>query len=30
VLMRAGSDQHPQVRAAADVTLQNLRQHGHI
>jgi len=30
VLMRAGSDQHPHVRAAADRTLENLRQHGHI
>lgn len=30
VLLRAGSDQHPQVRAAADRTIQNLRQHGHI
>jgi len=30
VLMRASSDQHPQVRAAANRTIQNLRQHGHI
>jgi len=30
VLTRAGADQHPQVRAAADRTIQNLRQHGHI
>lgn len=30
VLMRASSDDHPQVRVAADRTIQNLRQHGHI
>lgn len=30
VLMRARSDAHPQVRAAADRTIQSLRQHGHI
>lgn len=30
VLNRAGSDHHPQVRAAAHSTAQNLRQHGYI
>lgn len=30
LLMRASSDAHPQVRAAADRTIQSLRQHGHI
>lgn len=30
VLMRASSDDHPQVRVAADRTIQNLRLHGHI
>lgn len=30
VLMRASSDEHPQVRVAADRTIKNLRQHGHI
>lgn len=30
VLMRASSDDHPQIRIAADRTIQNLRLHGHI
>ncbi|WP_337243636.1 HEAT repeat domain-containing protein [Luteimonas sp. gir] len=30
VLIRASSDDHPQVRVAAERTIQNLRRHGHI